>query len=107
LLSLLLPGAGQAYAGDAGGALNGLFLNGITGCPAVMAVLSREWIDASLYIWLFSRFYLGGLEVAAEKADIATDRKRLGFARRVMEKLLLNVSPCYREAEGITKKERQ
>jgi hypothetical protein len=107
LLSLLLPGAGQAYAGDPGGALNGLFLNGITGYPAVRAVLSQEWIDASLYLWLFSRFYLGGLEVAAEKADNATDRKRLGFARQVVDNLLSDISPCYREAKGIKKKERR
>ena len=84
ILSALVPGAGQAYAGEWGGALNGLIINGVTGYPAFSALISREWIDASLYIWLFSRFYIGGMDVAADKADAADERAGRRYARQFM-----------------------
>ena len=88
VLSLLLPGSGQAYAGAYGSALNALALNAVTGYPAFTAVEAREWIDASLYLWLFTRFYFGGWSVAGEKIDDANER----FNRRYAERCIAKVS---------------
>ena len=60
VLSTILPGAGQVYAGDWRGGLNALLLNGVLGVLAVDFVLDGYYIDAGLWgVFIFWRYYRG------------------------------------------------
>ncbi len=62
VLSTILPGTGQIYAGNWRGGLNALALNGVFGFVAVNSVLDRHYVDAvSWTYFIFQRYYLGNL----------------------------------------------
>lgn len=67
LLSMLLPGAGQFYAGDIKNGLNSLLLNALLGYWLVSTGISYTFVDAAATVtpWLF-RYYGGGIRKAGE-----------------------------------------
>lgn len=71
ILSGLVPGLGQLYAGEAGGAANGLALNGLTGYGLFHGFELGRPAEIVLYLALFQRFYMGGIKVAGARAEDA------------------------------------
>ncbi len=68
ILSIILPGAGQIYAGDVKNSLNSLLLVGGILCAGVFA----PSISYSLTLPFFCRYYIGGLSHARQ---ISIDKK--------------------------------
>ncbi len=67
VLSMILPGAGQFYAGDIKNGLNSLLLNALLGFWFVTTGLAYTFVDAAATVtpWLF-RYYGGGIRRAGE-----------------------------------------
>lgn len=85
LLSILLPGAGQFYAGDIRNGLNSLLLNAVLGYWFVATGLNYSFIDAAATVspWLF-RYYGGGIRRAGE----ILERKKEERLRKIFNKVL-------------------
>ena len=60
VLSAIMPGAGQMYAGKWGGGLNVLALNGALGYVTVDTILKKYYIDAALWDILYFQQILYG-----------------------------------------------
>ncbi len=85
VLSAIVPGAGQVYAGKWRHGLNALVLNGVLGYLTVDAVLDRHYLDAVLWGGtVFSRYYRGNIF----RAEEAVKRFNLQQSRRASEALL-------------------
>ena len=85
VLSAIIPGAGQVYAGDWRNGLNALALNGVLGYLTVDAALDRHYVDAALWGGLiFSRYYRGNIF----RADEAVKHYNTQQSRRASEALL-------------------
>jgi hypothetical protein len=88
LLSALLPGAGQAYAGDPADGLNALAVNGGIAVLAAAAAVNRYYPEAVLLVLFpLRRYYVGNIGNAgrlAERRNAAADRE---YRRRVLEAL--------------------
>ena len=77
ILSAILPGAGQVYAGEPGAGLNSLLLTGtFVGMVLYLSVRIHP-IDAILtgLPW-FQRYYQGGFDHAERTAELARERRR-------------------------------
>ncbi len=62
VLSAVIPGAGQMYAGKWSSGINALLLNGVLGYVTVDTVLEGNYIDAALWTYfIFQRYYRGNL----------------------------------------------
>lgn len=85
LLSMILPGAGQFYAGDIKNGLNSLLLNGLLGYWFVATGLSYTFIDAAATItpWLF-RYYGGGVRRAGEILEKKKEQRLRTIFRGVL-----------------------
>lgn len=69
LLSLILPGAGQAYAGEVRAGLAALAINLGSGYLLGNALRQQKYVDAGLvFFFLINRFYLGALGNAQQAA---------------------------------------
>ena len=85
VLSTILPGAGQVYAGDWRGGLNALLLNGVLGALAVDLVLDGYYVDAGLWgVFIFWRYYRGN----TFRAGQAAERFNLQGSRRAADAIL-------------------
>lgn len=85
VLSAILPGAGQVYAGEWRNGLNALALNGVLGYVNVEAALNRHYVEAALWGGLiFSRYYRGNIF----RADEAVKQFNTHQSRRASEALL-------------------
>ena len=88
LLSALLPGAGQAYAGDPADGLNALAVNGGIAVLAAAAAVNRYYPEAVLLVLFpLRRYYTGNIGNAgrlAEQRNAAAERE---YRRRVLEAL--------------------
>ena len=85
VLSAIIPGAGQAYAGNWRNGLNALALNGVLGYLTADAVLDRHYVDAALWGGLiFSRYYRGNIF----RAEEAVTHFNAQQSRRASEALL-------------------
>ena len=85
VLSAILPGTGQVYAGNWRNGLNALALNGVLGYLTVDAVLDRHYVDAALWGGLiFSRYYRGNIF----RAEEAVTHFNAQQSRRASEALL-------------------
>jgi hypothetical protein len=88
LLSALLPGAGQAYAGDAADGLNALAVNGGIAVLAAAAAVNRYYPEAVLLVLFpLRRYYTGNIGNAgrlAEQRNAAAERE---YRRRVLDAL--------------------
>jgi TM2 domain-containing membrane protein YozV len=68
-LSTFIPGAGQIYAGNAGGGINALILNGANIYFIIYKLLKEEYGNAYIiYFFLFRRYYLGNIYNASKEA---------------------------------------
>lgn len=67
VLSMILPGAGQVYAGDLKNGINSLLINALMGYWFVATGLSYTFVDAAATVspWLL-RYYTGGVRRAGE-----------------------------------------
>ncbi|MFN0037509.1 MAG: hypothetical protein ACKVUS_20805 [Saprospiraceae bacterium] len=95
LLSLVLPGAGQFYAGDIQNGLNSLLLNGLMGYWFVATGISFTFVDAAATVapWLF-RYYAGG----ARRAGEILEKKKEARLRKLFGKVLKEI-PLKERAE--------
>lgn len=85
VLSTILPGSGQVYAGDWRNGLNALALNGVLGYLTVDTVLARHYLDAALLGGaVFSRYYRGNIF----RSDEAVKHFNTHQSRRASEALL-------------------
>ena len=85
VLSAIIPGAGQVYAGDWRNGLNALALNGVLGYLTVDSALGQHYVDAALWGGLiFSRYYRGNIF----RADEAVKNYNTQQSRRASEALL-------------------
>ena len=88
LLSTLLPGLGQTYAGDWKNGLNALLLNGLLGYVTLDAAIDRDYDDALLsFFFLFYRYYAGNRYRAAEAAQAFNDRENRRHVNRILQAL--------------------
>ena len=88
LLSTLLPGLGQTYAGDWKNGLNALLLNGLLGYVTLDAAIDRDYDDALLsFFFLFYRYYAGNRHRAAEAAQAFNDRENRQHVNRILQAL--------------------
>ena len=77
LLSALLPGAGEAYAGRPGTGLLALAVNAGTGAGVYFAARDEDWVGACvLFVFGFVRFYNGSRVNAAGFAEEFNRRQR-------------------------------
>ncbi|MEJ2662850.1 MAG: hypothetical protein P8107_02225 [Spirochaetia bacterium] len=61
-LSMIIPGAGQTYAGDPVQGLNALLINGAAGTFTVYTAIDGYYLDAGLlFLYVFMRYYSGNL----------------------------------------------
>jgi len=87
-LSMVLPGAGQFYAGDYKNGINSLLVNALLGYWLVSTGISFTFLDAAATVspWLF-RYYAGGMRRAGE---ILEKKKEEGLKKvfgKVLEEL--------------------
>ena len=90
-LSIILPGAGQVYAGNWRDGLNAFVLNGALGFATVDAALDGHYMDAVLWATaLFLRYYQGNYYRAEEAAA--------AFNARTFRRAADNILSYLREA---------
>jgi tetratricopeptide (TPR) repeat protein len=97
LLSALLPGAGQAYAGDPADGLNALAVNGGIAVLGAAAAVNRYYPEAVLLVLFpLRRYYTGNIGNAgrlAEKRNAAAEREYRRRIISVLERLQNGESP--------------
>ncbi len=86
LLSIILPGAGQAYSGNWRGALNSFVLNAGLGTLAVFTAVNYSFLEGATSImpWLL-RYYMGGFGHAETTAIQVQQEKR----QRLLQEIIL------------------
>ena len=88
LLATLLPGLGQAYAGDWKSGLNALLLNGLLGYVTLDAAIERDYDDALLsFYFLFYRYYSGNRYRAGQAAQAFNERENRRYVDRILQAL--------------------
>ena len=88
ILSTILPGAGQVYAGKWRDGLNALALNGALGFLTVDAALDRHYTDALLWGGLvFWRYYQGNTFRAGEAAEQVNQQQARHTAEMILQRL--------------------
>lgn len=88
VLSAIIPGTGQMYAGKWGGGLNALMLNGALGYVSVDAILNKNYIDAALWTYfIFVRYYMGNLYRAETAADTVNQEQSEQAAENILQRL--------------------
>lgn len=89
LLSTIVPGAGQFYAGDPWDALNAFALNAGLATLIFTAMKHEYYLEAALlFVYPFRRYYLGNRDnarVAAERSNRVTDQQ---FRDRIVDQIL-------------------
>lgn len=88
VLSMILPGAGQFYAGDFKNGINSLLLNGLLGYWFVATGISYTFLDAAATVtpWLF-RYYGGGIRRAGEILEKKKEERLRTVFRKVLEEV--------------------
>ena len=88
ILSTILPGAGQVYAGNWRGGINALLLNSTLGFLTLDAVLDRYYTDALLWGGLvFWRYYRGNTFRAGEAAAQFNQQRTQQAAEAILQRL--------------------
>ena len=89
LLSTVVPGTGQLYAGDPWDALNAFVLNAGIATLIYSAMKHEYYLEAALlFIYPFKRYYMGNRDNArraAETSNRVTDQQ---FRERIVDKIL-------------------
>jgi tetratricopeptide (TPR) repeat protein len=89
LLSTIVPGTGQLYAGDPWDALNAFALN--TGLATLIftAMKHEYYLEAALlFVYPFRRYYLGNRDNARIAAERSNRVKDLQFRDRIVDQIL-------------------
>lgn len=87
LLSLVCPGAGEIYAGNARLGIQDFLLNLGSGYLIYNAVKQKKYIDAVLvFSLLFNRFYLGSIQNAQESAAKTNEKSRQTWLSQMKNK---------------------
>jgi tetratricopeptide (TPR) repeat protein len=86
-LSIIFPGAGQAYAGDMRGALNSFLLNAGLGTLAVYTAVNYTFLEgaSSIMPWLI-RYYMGGFGHAQATAIKKQNEKKQQLIQEIILK---------------------
>lgn len=88
VLSAILPGAGQVYAGNWRSGLNALALNGALGFVAIDAVLDKHYVDAALWTYfVFMRYYLGNFHHAKKAVNEFNENTSRRAADNILKRL--------------------
>jgi len=88
-LSILLPGAGQAYTGNIMQGLNALVVNGAAGTLLVYTVLDGYYLDAGvIFLFIFTRYYSGNIYHAEKYALQYNEALNKNMAKQLLELLL-------------------
>ena len=88
VLSAILPGAGQIYAGNWRGGLNALVLNGGLGFVAVDTALDKHYVDALLWTYfIFWRYYNGNFYRAGKTVDEFNENASRRAADTILKRL--------------------
>lgn len=76
-LSLILPGLGQAYAGNLKDGVNALLLQGALTTGLCFTIISYSWVEGTLFFspWIM-RYYIGGANNAKLQAQKTNEQKR-------------------------------
>ena len=94
VLSTILPGAGQIYAGDWRDGLNAFLLNGALGFLTIDAVFAEHYTDAVLWAGtFFLRYYRGNTFRAQEAARQFNLRASRQAAEALLQRLQEIVDP--------------
>jgi len=89
ILSTIIPGSGQIYAGDWRNGINALLLNSATGYYFVDDILQSQYQDAILnYLFLFGRFYRGNRFHAGEAAKKYNEKLNQNLISHILKTLL-------------------
>ena len=88
ILSMILPGAGQFYAGDVKNGVNSLLLNVLLGYWFVSSGLNYTLVDAAATVtpWLF-RYYGGGIRRAGEILEQKKEERLRKTYLKILETL--------------------
>lgn len=86
ILSMILPGAGQLYAGDVKNSINSLSLTGGIASLGIFLAAKYSYLDAILTAlpW-FVRYYKGGYTTAYESATKKRNKRRQKTYRHIIE----------------------
>jgi tetratricopeptide (TPR) repeat protein len=85
ILSLIIPGLGQAYSGDFKNAANSFMLNGLLAGLTYSIAIKYSLLDAGLstFSWLH-RYYMGGFT----RAEIIAVNRRIEKREKLLDKTL-------------------
>ncbi len=88
VLSAILPGTGQIYAGNWRGGLNAFLLNGALGFVAVDGILDQNYLDAFMWTYyIFLRYYRGNVFRAGKAVDEFNDNASRRAADNILKRL--------------------
>ena len=88
VLSAILPGTGQIYAGNWRGGLNAFLLNGTLGFVAVDGILDQNYLDACMWAYyIFFRYYRGNIFRAGKTVDEFNENASRRAADKILERL--------------------
>lgn len=88
VLSAILPGTGQIYAGNWRGGLNAFLLNGALGFVAVDGILDQNYLDAFMWTYyIFLRYYRGNVSRAGRAVDEFNENASRRAADNILKQL--------------------
>jgi tetratricopeptide (TPR) repeat protein len=92
LLSTIVPGTGQLYAGDVGNGVNAFALNFLNGWVIVNNIIQADYVSVVLYgVMIAERYYSGNRYHAEQIALKANEVMEEGFAREILEEITMSV----------------
>jgi hypothetical protein len=97
ILSVICPGAGQMYAGNAGLGIKDFLLNFGSGYLVYNAVKQKKYVDAVLiFNFLFQRFYLGSIYNAQKVVEETNQRHQQQWLDYMHDKYFSDIDkPTY------------
>lgn len=88
VLSAILPGTGQIYAGNWRGGLNAFLLNGALGFVAVDGILDQNFLDAFMWTYyIFLRYYRGNVSRAGTTVQEFNENASRRTADNILKRL--------------------
>lgn len=88
VLSSILPGAGQIYAGNWKGGINAFILNGALGYVAVDGILDHNYVDAFMWTYyILFRYYRGNVYRAGTTVDVFNESTSRRAADNILKRL--------------------
>ncbi len=95
VLSAILPGAGQIYAGNWRGGLNAFLLNGVLGFVAVDGILDQNYLDAFMWAYyIFLRYYRGNVSRSGKVVDEFNENASRRDADNILKRLQTIAETC-------------